>query len=785
MIRSYLKIAIRNLKRNKTFSIINILGLATGMAAAMLILLWIHHEWSFDRFHEKKDRIYEAWNRSTYKGEVSCWSASPKVLASALQRDNPEIETTARVNWPNSMLFSAGEKSLMADGHFVDSSFLKIFSFPVKSGDPNGLMDPNGLVITEKLATKLFGSQDPIGKMVKVENRQPLVVKTVLYDVPKNGRFQFEYLIPWAVFRANGGDDTYWGNNSVLTYVLVKENAGMASLVSRVRETRRKYQPEEKDMEFFLYPLERWHLYSSFKNGVEDGGFIEFIRLFFIIAVFILLIACINFMNLSTARSEKRAREVGIRKVIGAGRSSLIRQFLGESVLISLIAGVLALIMVQLSLPAFSQLTGKQISIAFREPGFWFFFMGFIILTGILAGSYPALFLSRFQPVTVLKGSFRRANSAVTPRKVLVVLQFSFAIILIIATIVVRDQIRYGKDKEPGYNRNNVVFLYINEDLGKNFQPWKDELLASGAAVSITKSMSPVTENWSNTTGIEWPGKEAGDKTLIDRFSADDKVSATLGLEIIKGRDLDIARFPTDSFAALVNESAVKAMKLKDPLGTIIKDDGHDFQIVGVFRDFVVRSPFHPIAPMIIQGSGSFFSVVHVKLNTAQPDRENLKKMEAITKKFSPAYPFDAFFVDQQYAKKFESEERSSRLAGLFAGLAIFISCLGLLGLAAYMAESRIKEIGVRKVLGASVLDITTLLSKDFLKLVAISFLIASPLAYWALHSWLESYPYRINIPVSAFLLAALLSMLIALVTVSSQAVRAAVSNPVKSLRTE
>jgi ABC-type antimicrobial peptide transport system permease subunit len=407
------------------------------------------------------------------------------------------------------------------------------------------------------------------------------------------------------------------------------------------------------------------------------------------------------------------------------------------------------------------------------------------LFTGVLAGSYPSFFLSRFNPIIVLKGSFLKSHKAVTPRKVLVVVQFSFAILLIIATIVVRDQIRHGKDKEPGYNRNNLVYLYMNEDLEKNYLPWKNELLGSGTAVSVTKTLSPITENWSNTTGIEWPGKEQGDKTLVDRFAGDDHVARTLGLELVKGRDFDLKQFPTDSFAVLLNEAAVQAMKLKDPIGTVLKDDGRDYHVVGVFKNVVVRSPFWPITPMVVQGSGSFFNVVHVKLDPARKDGESLKQMERITQKYSPAYPFDAFFVDQQYAKKFESEERSSKLAGLFAGLAIFISCLGLFGLATFMAESRIKEIGVRKVLGASVKDIATLLSKDFLKLVAIAFVIASPLAYWGMHSWLQGYPYRISVPLSAFLLAGILSLLIALLTVSSQAIRAALSNPVKSLRSE
>jgi putative ABC transport system permease protein len=786
MIRNYLKIALRNLRRNRGFSFINILGLAIGMASAMLILLWIQHEWSYDKFHVKKDRIYEAWNRNDFSGKIQCWNTTPKVLASAMQRDNPEVETTTRVNWPTSRLFKVGEKSLMAEGNVVDSTFLQVFTYPMLKGDPkNALMDPASVILTEKLAKKLFGDTDPMGKVITIDNTTPLTVTGVMEDLPTNSRFRFEYLMPWARLRIEGGDDTFWGNNSCATFVLLKENATLASIAPRVKEMRRKYDPDERQGEFFLYPLEKWRLYSRFENGVESGGFIEFIRLFGIIAAFILLIACINFMNLSTARSERRAREVGIRKVIGAQKSALIGQFLGESILIAILSGIAALAIVQISLPAFGELTGKEIHVDYADPRLWIYLIAFIIFTGLLAGSYPAFFLSSFKPVTILKGGFKKVNALVTPRKVLVVLQFTFAIILMIATLVVRNQIRHARERETGYNMNNLVYTFTGPDVTKNYMLIKNDLLSSGVALSVTKTSAPMTEGWSNTWGIEWPGKDPKDKTIIDRYCADDKVAMTVGLQMVKGRDIDLNAYPTDSSAVLLNESAAKLMGFKDPVGGIIKDNGQDWHVVGVFKDFILNSPYQPTTPMVIEGAKGWFNCVHVKLNPARTTSENIAGMEKIYKKYNPHYPFDYKFIDQEYGEKFKAEQRAGTLSGLFAGLTIFISCLGLFGLATYMAENRIKEIGVRKILGASVTDITTLLSKDFLKLVIVSLFIASPVAWWLMSIWLEDFKYRINVPVSAFLIAGGLSLLIALLTVSSQAIRAAVSNPVKSLRTE
>jgi putative ABC transport system permease protein len=786
MILNYLKLAFRNILKSKGFSMINIVGLAIGMASAILIMLWISNEISYDQFHEKKDRIYEAWNRTSFNGGVQSWNTTPKILAKTMQQDFPEIEKMSRVNWPNTFLMTVGDKSIMITGNIVDSVFLKIFSFPILKGDKeSALMENSSIVITRKLALKLFGTEDAIGKVIKIDNKDNFTVSTILKDLPNNTRFRFEFLLPWSYLRKAGGDDENWGNNSTRTYALLKEHTNLASLQEKMKGIRKKYDKGEPTGQMFLYPISKWRLYSSFENGFESGGLIEYVRIFSIIACFILLIACINFMNLSTARSEQRAKEVGIRKVIGALKSNLVGQFLGESILISFLAGIVSLAIVQFSLPAFNRLTEKELFIDYTSPASWGYFFGFILLTGIIAGSYPAFYLSSFKPTSVLKGTFRKVNALVTPRKLLVVVQFSFAIILIMCTIVVRKQLKHAQERHTGYNKDNLVYHFGTGDIEKNYSLIKQELLSSGAALSVTKTSAPLTQGWSDSWGFEWAGKAADDKTDFDRFCADEQLASTAGLQIVKGRDFDLKQFPTDSTAVLLNESAVKQMAFSDPIGQIVKDDDIEWHVVGVFKDFILQSPFSPTKPMVVEGAKGWFNVIHFKLNGKNPTAENLKKAGEIFKKYNPLYPFEYKFIDEEYASKFEDEQRIATLSALFAALTIFISCLGLFGLATYMTATRVKEIGVRKVLGASVGSITTLLSKDFIKLVLISFLIASPVAWWAMYKWLQGYPYRTSIEWWLFVLTGLIAVLIALVTVSFQAIKAAIANPVKSLRSE
>lgn len=786
MLKNYLKIAWRNLLRNKSFSVLNIVGLAIGLAVTALIVIWINFEISIDQFHDNKDRTYQVYNQYPVGGEIWTWNSTPKIMASAIQKDYPEVEHIARVNWDSEFLFAKDDKRINGAGKIVDPEFLKIFSFPLVEGNLETVLDDvNSVIITESFAKKVFGNEPAVGKTVKVDNADNFMVTGVLKDLPSNTAFEFDFLMPWAYLKQRGSDDKYWGNNSIATYVMLKKGVDYTLFSEKIKNLRKKYDKDSPEMVTYLYPFTRSWLYSNFENGEEIGGRIDIIRMFGIIAAIILIIACINFMNLSTARSEKRAKEVGVRKVVGARRLTLVSQFLGESILISFIAAVFALILVLAALPTFSTLVEKPLSLDLANVWFWGSTLGVICFTGLLAGSYPALFLSGFKPSSALKGTFIQSNTAVTPRKILVILQFSAAIILITSSIIVSQQLKKVQDRQMGYAKNNLVYSVIQGDSEKNYSLIKEELLASDAVTSITRTSSPVTEGWSNSWNFEWKGKDKENKSLVQRFSADENIQETFGIEFVTGRDFNLYKYPTDSTAAIINESAVALMNFDEPIGQIVKDNGIEWHIVGVVKDFVLQSPFQKIEPMVIEGTKAGFGVIHIKLNKTGSTLENLAKVEAVFKKYNPEYPFEYQFVDQEYARKFDSEKRTGQLVSMFTLLTIFISCLGLFGLASYMAENRIKEIGIRKVLGASVRSITTLLSLDFIKLVLVSIVLAVPISWYFMNDWLEDFDYRVNISWQTFVLAGILALTIALVTVSYQAIKAATTNPIKSLRTE
>lgn len=792
MLRNYLVIALRNLWKRKVFSVINITGLAIGMAATILILLWIKNELSYDQFHHNKDRIYRVWNKVSFNGEFRCWQTVSALLKPVMEKDLSEVELVARAKNTGGALVSAGEKKIMNDGCIADTSFLQIFDFPMLQGNPlTALNDRYSIVLTEKTAKKLFGNESAMGKTVTIDGKDNFTVTGVLKDLPNNTSFSFEYLLPWSSQEHQGGMDLGWGDNNIPTYVLLKENVNFTTVAAKIKKLKQQYDAESKALnwELFLYPLERWHLHSKFAGGVEDKGDLSaFVKLFGVIAGFILLIACINFMNLSTAQSEKRAKEVGIRKTIGAQRSTLIVQFIGESVFIAFLAGIAAIAMVQASLPVYNKFIDKELFVNYGNIYTCVVFIGFILLVGLLAGSYPAFFLSSFQPGKVLKGTFKKTKSPVEPRKVLVVLQFTFAIVLIICTIIIKQQIDYVAGRNTGYNKDNLVYQFMTGTIPENYALIKDELLRSGIAKSVTRTNSPLTERWSNGGGQDWEGKDLNDHTEFDRYLEDEGLGVTAGLQFIQGRDLDLKKFPTDSTGLVINESALKVLKFRDPIGKEVNDLGVTWHIVGVIKDFILTNPYEPTRPILICGAKSrymSFYTMLIKLNGNNTTPKNMEKMSAVFRKYNPDYPFDPKFVDEEYARKFNDEKRQGVLAGLFAMLTIFISSLGLFGLAAYMAESRTKEIGVRKVSGASVAGIAALLSKDFIKLVVIAFFIAAPLAWLAMHKWLQAYTYRVDIKWWVFALAGFLSVTIALLTVSYQAIKAAMANPVKSLRTE
>jgi len=790
MFKNYFRTAWRGLLRGKGFSVINISGLVVGMAGAGLILLWLVHEVSFDRFHAKGDRIYQVFALTDYPGEKH--SAIPVVaqpLGPVLQQDFPDVEAVSREEDVAFLLRANGKSVIPNHGIITDSNFLRIFSFPLLYGKPGDqLTSAYSIVITETLAKKLFGAADVVGKTIRIDSVDDFMVTGVLKDPPGNSRYHYcEYWLPWEYMKKSGRANDSWLSNSIYTYALLKPGADVTAFNAKIRNLSRVKSGKSNIWVHFLYPIAKWHLYNEFDNGVPSGGRIDTVLMFGLIAGFILLIACINFMNLSTARSEKRAKEVGIRKVVGAARFLLIGQFITEAFLTACIAGVLALGLAELALPPFNALLGESLAIPFGSVGLWFAVAGFILFTSLLAGSYPAFYLSSFRPVSIFRKRFRKSQSVFSPRRVLVVLQFCFAIILIICTLIVRDQLRYIESRDTGYNKNNLIYVNFAGDIPKNYGVIRQELLASGVAASVTKTWMPITYGGGHSWGFRWAGMAASDtSSAITIFSEDADLSKTAGMKIIDGRDIDIYHFPTDSFAVVLNETAVKKMGFVHPIGQVLRTpSGKRWHVVGVVKDYVDAVPWEETPPVVIEGPASDFRAVHIQFSPGLTTKQGLAKTEGVFKKYNPTYPFEYTFVDQEYAMNFDNNQRTGEMVGLFAGLAIFISCLGLLGLSAYVAESRVKEIGVRKVLGASVVGIARLLSMEFLWLVVMSLVIAAPVAWYAMNRWLGDYAYRISIGWGVFVGAGVLAVVIALLTVSFQAVRAARANPVKSLRSE
>jgi ABC-type antimicrobial peptide transport system permease subunit len=788
MLKNFFKVTLRSLWRSKDFSTINILGLAIGMAAAMLIGLWVQHEVSYDRFYTNTDRIYRLFTRDKFGGNLQVWPRTSSLMAADLKHNYAEVEEAARFRTVT-FLVTHEDKHLNLLGAFADSGFLKVFSLPMQQGDLNtALNDHSSIVLTAGLAKSLFGNEDPLGKIVRIDSADIFKVTGVLKDLPTNTEFSFQYLLPWAYLDNLKWDNPTWSTTTAPTYVLLKPGVIQSAFDKKIKHLTARHVTDGVGLthETITQPISRAHLYSRPENGELVTGGITTVRLFVIIGVFILLIACVNFMNLSTARSEKRAKEVGIRKVVGARKASLVVQFIGESTLLAALAFLFALGIVQLGLKGFDEIINTHLAINYADPRFWAAVVAFIVFTGIIAGSYPAFFLSSARPVKVLKGA-SKANTHLTPRKVLVVLQFTFAIVLITGTIIIQKQLRYARNRDAGYDRDRLVYAFSQGGNATHYESIRHDLLASGAAVSVSRLFSPMTRAWNEVTDFSWPGSTPDDKRKnFTQFEADADFVKTTGTKLVLGRDIDLRTYRTDSTALLVNESAVKAMRLTDPIGKIVTDQGGgQYHIVGVIKDFILESPYDPVTPMLIQGLQTGYPVIHYRLNPAIPTADALAKAEKIFRQYNPQYPFEYYFVDEWYDIKFRAEQRESTLGALFASLAIFISCLGLFGLATFMAETRRKEIGIRKVLGASVAGIATLISLDFVKLVGVAVVIATPIAWYAMHIWLQGFNYRIAVTGWIFLVSGLLAVTIALLTVSYQAVRAATANPVKALRSE
>ncbi|WP_298739646.1 ABC transporter permease [uncultured Chitinophaga sp.] len=793
MFRNYCKIAFRNLLKHKTFSIINIFGLSLGMAVALLIGLWVWDELSYDKNFEHYDEIAEVWQRRSGNGETVAFAGVPIPLAAAIRQSFPEdFKQVANVAMSGEWLFSYGDRVFSVTGGAAEPGVPDLLSLKMLQGSRAALKDPGTILLDRSTAKKLFGTTDPMGQPVKINNILTLKVGGVYEDFPANCTYSdISYIMPWD-FYVNSWDwiraiKDKWDNSSCGLLVQLNKKADAGKVSQKITDLLNKHIPQRDDSKtgLFLHPMRKWHLYSEFKDGVNSGGLITYVWLFSIIGFFVLLLACINFMNLSTARSEKRAREVGIRKAIGSERIQLMGQFYSESILLALFALLLSVLFVQLAMPWFNNVSGKQITVPWFNPVYWCVMTAFCLLTGLVAGSYPAIYLSSFQPIKVLKGTFRAGRLAAIPRKVLVVVQFTVSVLLITGTVIVFKQIQYAKNRPVGYDREGLLAIReTTPEVYNNYHAIRNALLATGAIVEMAESQCPVTDIWAGAGGFEWQGKPEGMKDRFANIEVRHEYGKTLSWQFLAGRDFSSA-YRTDSSAIILNETAVKYMGLKDPVGQIVRCNGEAHTVIGVIKDMIMASPYEPVPPTvysILHVGGNF---INIKVNPAVSMSKALPQIEAVFKKYNPAAPFEYTFTSQEYARKFGAEERIGKLSAVFACLAILISCLGLFGLSSFMAEQRTKEIGIRKVMGASVFNLWRMLSKDFVLLVMLSCCIALPFSWYVLQQWLGQFEYRTSISVGIFVSVMAGALFIALSTVSYQAVKTALANPVKSLRAE
>lgn len=789
MLRNYFKVTLRNLLKNRLYSFINITGLAIGITSSILILLWVSSEVSYDKFLPKADRLYQVYVNAEFDGKVNTWNSVPLPTYEAMKTADSNIKRVTVSNWGGESLITYEDTRLKKDSYYVGEEFLEMFEFPLIYGNAEDVLDdPSSIVITESLAKVLFDDADPMGKMVMVNDKSLLKVTGILKDLPDNSSFEFDFLMPWKqneivspwVVR----NTTNWGNYSFQVYLELNDPTKHTDVENNIRDMLTENGQDDIDRSFFIYPMLRWHLYSDFDNGVEEGGLIDFVKLFTIIAIFILIIACINFMNLATARSEKRAKEVGIRKSIGSKRGDLILQFLGESLLISFIAFVIAIVLVQLLLPFYNELVDKQLFIDYTSINFWLYSISLILFTGLISGSYPAFYLSSFKPVQTLKGTVSVGKSASSPRKVLVVLQFGFAILLMVGTTVIYKQIELVKNRALGYDQEKLVSIETTDALQENYNVLKQELLTSGVVEAVTRSNAPVTAIYSNNF-LGWPGKPEDLRVIFVTVATEYDYVKTMGINLIMGREFS-EEFKSDTAAILINKAGLDLMNLEEPvIGTELDLWGGKRTLIGVMDNVIMGSPNREVKPMFMVMDPEWISFVTVRISANSEIPAALAKIEDIFKKYNPAYPFDYSFADVDYQRKFKTINITSNLATLFAILAIIITGLGLFGLASFTAEQRTKEIGIRKVLGASIPSLIRLMSKEFTILVVIAFAISAPLSWWLLDMYLERYQIRTEISWWIFPLTGLIVLGYALLIVTNQARRAARANPVNSLRNE
>ena len=797
MFRNYFKTAWRHLWRKKVFSFINIVGLTTGMAVAMLIGLWIWSELSFNKDFKNYDRIAQVMQSQSINNVYQTQQALPIPVAEEMRlKYGNDFNQIVLSTMSQDHIFSFGDKKIVNRGNFMEPQAPEMFTMQMLAGSSNGLNDMHSILISSSLANSLFANKTAIGKTIMMDDTLPVKVTGVYADFSGNTSFNdIKFVAPWQLFATidqetkNAAHE--WDDNGWQLFVQMADNADFRKVSNKVKNIKAENSKFVKPTDqfkpaLFLFPMSKWHLYSDFKNGESVGGRIQYIKLFAIIGVFVLLLACINFMNLSTALYEARAKEVGIRKTVGSLRSQLVIQFFCESLLVSFIAFVLSLALVQLSLPFFNKLADKNMMVPWQSGYVWLYGIAFSIITGLIAGSYPALYLSSFQPVKVLKGVFQAGRFASLPRKILVVTQFTVSIALIAGTVMIYRQVQFAKSRPVGYSKDGLLRVDVHtKTIQDHFDAFRNDLLKTGAITEVAVTSSPTTEMTNMQGNFSWDNKQPGQADNFATVGVTQQYTKTVGLQFIDGRDFRTSTNGNDRLTMILNESAAKGMGFKNPLGQTIGWYGLQFTVIGVVKDIVMESPYKPAIPTIYFLAPWTVYTINVRINPNVSAADAIAKMKPLFAQYNPAEPFDYKFVDEEYDAKFKAEERIGGLAAFFAALAIFISCMGLFGLASFIAEQRRKEIGVRKILGATVFSLWRLLSKEFAVLVIISFCIATPVAYYFLHNWLQNYQYRTNLSWWIFAAAGFGALLITLLTVSFQSIKAAIANPVKSLRTE
>ena len=792
MLKNYFKAAWRNLIRNKSFSFINIFGLALGISCSLLIMLWVQDERSVDGFHKNGNQLYQVYERQYADGKVDASYPTQGLLASELKKTIPEVQYASGYEYASAPgtrnTFEVNGKINKMLGCFAGTDFFSMFSYPLLEGRPaTALVSPSSIAISRRMADLFFGSPDnAIGKVMQFENRESLLVTAVFENIPANSSQQFDFLRSWIDFVNQNKWVNNWGNTSPATFVMLRKEADRFKVESKIKDFVYRYQQktEGSTVELALQPYTEKYLHSTFKNGYIDGGRIEYVRLFTIVAAFLLLIACVNFMNLATASSTKRAREVGLRKVIGALRSALIGQFIGEAILLTFFSMIIGVLVAALILPAFNNLTGKELSIPFTQPLFWATLSGLLVITGTVSGSYPALFLSSLRPTKVLKGTLKFGWGATFFRRGLVVFQFTLSVVMIVGMIVIYRQMNYIQEKNLGYDRENLLYIPIEGELITKYPLFREQAGKISGVGSISKMRNSPTVIEHHTGSIEWTGKDPNlSVSFADAVVGYDFVK-TLNLKIKEGRDFS-RDFRADSASYILNETAANKIGYKNPVGQSVNWGNRKGTIIGVLKDFHFNSIHQSIEPLIVRLDENWGWGTILVRTEAGKTKEAIAGLETLYKKMNSKFPFTYQFSDQEYTNLYRSEEVVSKLANIFAFLAISISCLGLFGLATFTAAQRTKEIGVRKVLGASIPDIAAMLSANFLKPIIIALLIAFPIAWYAMNSWLEGFAYKVDLEWWVFAIAGIATLFIALLTVSYQSVKASFSNPVTSLRSE